>query len=68
MEDADPLPSVSRASTVRRASKAAARHQREDVDTGPPANAGERLIGAEGLPTGSAKGGVFDHALWKGVG
>jgi hypothetical protein len=54
VEDADPLPFVPRTSTVRRASTAAARHKREDVDTRPPANAGEQLIGAEGLPTGSA--------------
>ena len=39
---------------VRRASTAAARHKRKDVDTGSPANAGGRLIGAEGLPAGSA--------------
>ena len=68
MEDADPLPFVPRTSAVRRTSTAAARHKREDVDTGSPANAGEQLIGAEGLPTGAAKSGVFDHAIWKGAG
>jgi hypothetical protein len=53
VEDAYPLPFVPRISTVRRASAATAGHKREDADTGSPANAGERLIGAEGLPAGS---------------
>jgi hypothetical protein len=62
VEDAYPLPRVSCTSTVRRASTAAARHQREDVDTGSPANAGEQLIGAEGLQAGSTESGCLNRA------
>jgi hypothetical protein len=47
---------------------AASSHKREDVDTGSPSNAGERLIGAEGSPTDSTESGIFNQAIWTGTG